>query len=86
MAFDGVTLHFIKEEIREVAEDARVSQIHQPNKDELVIALRTKNGNKKLLLSTRANSPRVCFTQQAPENPATPPMLTNEAILNFRLL
>lgn len=75
MAFDGVTLHFIKEEIREVAEDARVSQIHQPNKDELVIALRTKNGNKKLLLSTRANSPRVCFTQQAPENPATPPML-----------
>lgn len=75
MAFDGVTLHFIKEEIREVAGDARVSQIHQPNKDELVIALRTKNGNKKLLLSTRANSPRVCFTQQAPENPATPPML-----------
>lgn len=75
MAFDGVTLHFIKEEIRGIAEDARVSQIHQPNKDELVIALRTKNGNKKLLISSRANSPRVCFTENAPENPATPPML-----------
>ncbi len=75
MAFDGVTLHFIKEEIIQNGIDARVSQIHQPNREELVIALRTKNGNKKLLISSRANSPRVCFTEQAPENPATPPML-----------
>jgi predicted ribosome quality control (RQC) complex YloA/Tae2 family protein len=50
-------------------------QIHQPNRDELVIALRTKNGNKKLLVSSRANSPRICFTEHSIENPATPPML-----------
>ncbi|MBQ9672996.1 MAG: NFACT family protein [Ruminococcus sp.] len=75
MAFDGVMLHYVKEEIKNLAIDARVSQVHQPNRDELVLALRTKNGNKKLLISSRANSPRVCFTEQAPENPATPPML-----------
>ena len=75
MAFDGVMLHYVKEEIKENAMDARVSQIHQPNRDELVIALRSKNGNKKLLISTRANSPRVCFTEHSPENPTTPPML-----------
>lgn len=75
MAFDGVMMHYVKEEIKSVALDARVSQIHQPNRDELVIALRTKNGNKKLLVSSRANSPRICFTGHSIENPATPPML-----------
>lgn len=75
MAFDGVMLHYVKNEILENAIDARVSQIHQPNRDEIVVALRTKNGNKKLLISTRADSPRVCFTEHSPENPATPPML-----------
>lgn len=75
MAFDGVMMHYVKEEIKSVALDARVSQIHQPNRDELVIALRTKTGNKKLLVSSRANSPRICFTEHSIENPATPPML-----------
>lgn len=75
MAFDGVMMHYVKEEIKSVALDARVSQIHQPNRDELVIALRTKNGNKKLLVSSRANAPRICFTEHSIENPATPPML-----------
>ena len=75
MAFDGVMMHYVKEEIKSVTLDARVSQIHQPNRDELVIALRTKNGNKKLLVSSRANSPRICFTEHSIENPATPPML-----------
>ena len=75
MAFDGVMMHYVREEIKSVALDARVSQIHQPNRDELVIALRTKNGNKKLLVSSRANSPRICFTEHSIENPATPPML-----------
>lgn len=75
MAFDGVMMHYVKEEIKSVALDSRVSQIHQPNRDELVIALRTKNGNKKLLVSSRANSPRICFTEHSIENPATPPML-----------
>lgn len=75
MAFDGVMLHYVKEEIKKIADEARVSQIHQPNRDELVISLRTREGNKKLLVSSRANSPRVCFTEKAPENPATPPML-----------
>lgn len=75
MAFDGVMMHYVKEEIKSFALDSRVSQIHQPNRDELVIALRTKNGNKKLLVSSRANSPRICFTEHSIENPATPPML-----------
>lgn len=74
MALDGIFLRHIKNEIESVALGARVSQIYQPNRDELVFALRTFSGNKKLLFSARANSPRVNFCAETPENPAQPPM------------
>ena len=74
MALDGIFLRYIKHEIETEALGARVSQIYQPNRDELVFAMRTFNGNKKLLLSARANSPRVHFCSHTPENPPSPPM------------
>lgn len=74
MALDGIFLRHIKNEIEREALGARVSQVYQPNRDELVLALRTYGGNKKLLLSTRANSPRIHFCKTTPENPASPPM------------
>ena len=75
MALDGAFVHFLTKELKDELCGARVSQIHQPNRDELIVAVRTFNGNKKLLISARANSPRVNFTKNAPENPASPPML-----------
>lgn len=75
MALDGMMLHHVINELKTSALDARVYQIHQPNRDEIVMQLRTKDGNKRLLLSTRANSPRVHFTKYNLENPASPPML-----------
>ena len=74
MALDGIFLRHIKNEIEKEALGARVNQIYQPNRDELVIVLRTFEGAKKLLLSSRANSPRVNFCVNTPENPAQPPM------------
>lgn len=70
MALDGIFLRHIKSEIEKEALGARVSQIYQPNREELVFGLRTFSGNKKLLLSARANSPRVNFCSSTPENPA----------------
>ena len=74
MALDGIFLRHIKSEIESAALGARVNQIYQPNRDELVLTLRGREGAKKLLLSARANSPRVNFCASAPENPAQPPM------------
>lgn len=74
MALDGIFLRHIKNEIEKESLGARVNQIYQPNRDELVLVLRTFGGSKKLLLSARANSPRVNFCANSPENPATPPM------------
>lgn len=75
MALDGAFLRHLKKEITDRALGARVDKIYQPNKEELVFLLRTRQDAFKLLLSARANSPRIHFTQYAPENPKTPPML-----------
>ena len=89
MALDGILLNLAKKEILDTAQFGRVEKIHQPSREELVIHLRTKSGAKKLLLSVRANSPRIHFTQYAPENPATPPMfcmLMRKRLVNASLI
>lgn len=75
MALDGMMLSLIKKELESELIDSYISQIHQPSKDELVINFRTKSGAKKLFLSCRADCARVHFTEHAPENPITPPMM-----------
>ena len=74
MALDGIYLRHIKNEIEQTAIGARVNRVCQPNRDELVLVLRTQSGTQRLLLSARANSPRVNFCDSTPENPAQPPM------------
>ena len=44
MALDGIFLRHIKSEIEKEALGARVSQIYQPNREELVFGLRTFSG------------------------------------------
>ncbi|MDE6723486.1 MAG: NFACT family protein [Eubacterium sp.] len=75
MALDGIYLHHLKNEIEAFAVGARIEKIYQPSKEELVFALRSREGAKKLLLSCRADSARIHFTDYPPENPSKPPML-----------
>lgn len=75
MALDGMMLSLIKNELLSTLKDAHINQIHQPSKDEFTFNFRTKNGNKKLLVSARADCARVHFTENTIENPNTPPML-----------
>lgn len=89
MALDGAFLSCLREELTAGLPDARVDKIHQPSREELIIALRTRSGNKKLYLSARANSPRVHFTDIPLENPAAPPMfcmLLRKRITGGRLI
>ena len=74
MALDGAFLACLRQELTDTLQDARIDKIHQPGREELVIALRWKGGAEKLYLSAGANSPRLHFTNQALENPAQPPM------------
>ena len=75
MALDGIFLHFLTQELAHEAIGARVEKVSQPSREELVLSLRSRAGTYKLLLSVRSNSPRLHFTQHAPDNPQTPPML-----------
>lgn len=75
MALDGAFLHHLKREIEEAATGAKVDKIYQPNREELVLLLRSRSGTRRLLMSARANSARIHFTEYAPENPMEPPML-----------
>ena len=75
MALDGALLRHIKKEIEEHAIGAKVDKIYQPNREEMVLSLRTRSDSLKLLMSARANSARIHFTRFVPENPKAPPML-----------
>ncbi len=75
MALDGAFLRHIGEELKGPLLGARVDKIHQPNREELVMAFRSREGACKVLFSARANSARVHLTQVALENPKQPPML-----------
>ncbi|MBQ8469064.1 MAG: NFACT family protein [Clostridia bacterium] len=76
MALDGLFLHCIGQELETAVVGAKVDKVYQPSSEELVLTLRSRDlGALKLLLSARANSPRVQLTNASFENPATPPML-----------
>lgn len=75
MALDGAFLRHIKKELEEKLIGARVDKIHQPSREELVVAFRTRESAYKVLFSARANSARVHFTSISLENPKQPPML-----------
>lgn len=74
MAFDGAFLSQLIQELKPDAIGARVDKIHQPSREEIVVTLRWPGGVGRLLISAGANSPRLHFTTQVPENPPAPPM------------
>ena len=75
MALDGIFLHLLTEELKEVLIGSKVDKIHQTQKTELVFTLRTRNGAYRLLMSASGNAPRLHLTTQQIENPPKPPML-----------
>lgn len=75
MALDGIVLNLLSNELNEKLIGAKVTGIHQPSKEELLISFRTKdNNNYRLLISSSASSARINFTDAVIDNPKAPPM------------
>ena len=74
MALDGIFLRKVRNELRSEGIGLRVDRVNQPTKDEIVLNLRGKNYNKKLLICVRADSARIHFTEHNIDNPSVPPM------------
>lgn len=88
MALDGAFLYMVKKELEPLI-GGRVDKISQPSREEVIINLRTRGGNEKLMFSASAGSARVHITKKSIENPKVPPMfcmLMRKHFGNGRLL
>lgn len=75
MSFDGMFIHHLSMEINEKIKDARIDKIHQPEKDELTIGIRSaEHGSLTLFISVDSSIPYFTLTDQKKENPMEPPM------------
>ncbi len=74
MPFDGIVTKAVADELNSTIAGGRINKIYQPQRDTLVIHIRSKSRNEKLLLSCNANSARIHLTDMEYENPASPPM------------
>ena len=74
MAFDGFVIHGIKAELSSLILDGKIEKIYQPEKDEIIISVRTKSGVFRVLLSASTSNARIHLTEETRENPITAPL------------
>lgn len=72
MAFDAIVTRATVKELNDRILLGKIDKIYQPIRDELVINIHTKCGNKRLFASASSNAPRLHFIDYNTANPATP--------------
>jgi len=73
MALDGIVTRSIVHELQ-ICVGGRINKIHQPTDNDIIIQLRSRGGNRRLLLSANPTYPRVQMTEQSFPNPLEAPM------------
>ncbi|MEI4768631.1 NFACT RNA binding domain-containing protein [Psychrobacillus sp. FJAT-51614] len=73
MAFDGLFTISMKTELQQLV-SGRISKIHQPNAQEILMQIRAQGQNYKLLFSVHPSYSRVQITHETIDNPAQPPL------------
>ena len=89
MAFDGITISCLKEELKTTLLNGRIYKIAQPETDELLLTIKTGNGQYRLVLSASASLPLVYLTDKNRPSPLTAPnfcMLLRKHIQNGRIV
>lgn len=74
MSLDGIALRAVIHELEQTLTGSRVAKIYQPSDTDLIFHLRSRGGNRKLLLSAHPTYSRLHLTEQRADNPLTPPM------------
>lgn len=72
MAFDAIVTRAMVKELNDLILLGKIDKIYQPIRDELVINIHTKRGNKRIFASVSSNAPRLHFIDYNTANPATP--------------
>ncbi len=89
MAFDGITIANITKELSDTLIGGRLYKIAQPEADELLLTIRTTNGQYRLVLSANASLPLLYLTDKNKPSPMTAPnfcMLLRKHIQNGRIV
>ena len=73
MAFDGITIAAMVQELNKNLSGGRFNKIAQPEADELLITGKGPNGQCRLLLSASASLPLIYFTEKNKPSPLTAP-------------
>ncbi len=88
MAFDGITIANLVKELKDNLLDGRINKIAQPESDELLLTIKTPNGQKRLYMSSSASLPLIYLTETNKPSPMTAPnfcMLLRKHINNGRI-
>lgn len=74
MGLDAVFLNGLCAELQAQITGAKIDKVQQPERDQILLSIRSRNGNHRLLLSAGTGTARVHITQQKFEQPNQPPM------------
>lgn len=72
MSFDGVFTRTMVKELSDCLVSGRISKIHQPYENEIILIIRAQKKNHKLLLSAHPSYARIQLTNIAYANPQSP--------------
>jgi len=89
MAFDGITIANITKELSDKLTGGRIRKIAQPENDELILTIKSAEGNFRLLISASASLPLIYLTETNKPSPLTAPnfcMLLRKHIENGRII
>lgn len=73
MAFDGITIAAMVNEINQNLGNGRINKIAQPENDALLLTAKGPNGQKRLFLSASASLPLIYFVGENKPSPLTAP-------------
>lgn len=73
MAFDGIVVADLVHEFRKELLNGRITKIVQPETDELLLTIKSAEGQKRLLICADASLPLICLTDTNKPAPMTAP-------------
>lgn len=89
MPLDAVTVSALAKELNERLEGGRIDKVQQPERDMLLLSLRAKGENLRLVVAAGTGNARAGITRGSFENPAEPPMfcmLMRKHLVGARIL
>lgn len=89
MPLDGICLGFIARELNERLAGGRVDKVNQPDSDLVILGIRNRGENERLLISASPALTRIHLTRKSYENPKEAPMfcmLLRKHLLGARLM